>query len=754
MSAEASAQAGELIRTVTRELPVLPAQNVVLFPFLKVPVVIAEPHLIELIDDAAATDRAFGFFTIKPEESESSARVPTEGRAYDLYEYGTRAEIMKLAKYPDGTAKIVVGGIERIRLETITQHKPYFRAKVKIAPEDVTRTTEIEALARTVSALFIDIGKQQTYARDEEFQLSIMNITNPLVLVYAIASNLNIAPSEKQKILEANSLKDKLERLVRLLTKELDIVKMGNRIQTEVQSEITKSQREHVLREQMRVIQQGLDEGDDSSQEIVRLKERLNNARLPLEADQVAEQELDRLARMHPSSAEYTVSRTYLDWLIELPWSVATTDDVDIKKAKQILDEDHYGLEKVKERIVEYLAVRKLKEDMKGPILCFVGPPGVGIRGHRRTYVGALPGRILQGIRKAAANNPVFMLDEVDKIGMDFQGDPASALLEVLDPEQNYSFSDHYLEVAFNLAKTMFITTANILDTIPPPLRDRMEVLELPGYTEEEKIEIAKRHLIPKQRLEHGLEQNDAVISDEVLKKIISNYTMEAGVRNLEREIANIFRKVAREKAENIEACRPAKLKEVKPGNLDEFLGVERFFSEVAERTSEPGVATGLAWTPSGGDIIFIESTRMKGNKTLQLTGHLGEVMKESARAALSYIRAKAKSLKINQDFFRDSDIHIHIPAGAIPKDGPSAGLAITVSLISLLLGKAVRPDVAMTGEITLRGKVMPVAGIKTVILPIMNKKDLREIPERMLKGMKFEFVEKIEDSLKYVFRR
>lgn len=802
------------VNNQTVELPILPIKDAVLFPSVLMPMIVAGQETITLVDAALAGDKTYGHILIKEEDDEKTAVddepanpdvakecLPVSSKAYELYEYGTRAVINKMLKFPDGTVRFVAQGIERFKIEGIVQRQPYLKARVRIVPDDVERTPEIEALARTVGNVFVDIVRQMPYLPFEEIQLAVMNTHNPLILVYFIASNINIPAGEKQKILEAATVKDKLERLLRLLNREQEIMRLGSKIQSEVKDEITKAQREHILREQMRAIQRELGEGESSeSQEIKELKEKVSRLKAPAEVQKVADDELNRLARIHPSSAEYTVSRTYLDWMTNLPWNISTEDDLDIKKAQTVLDEDHYGLEKVKERILEYLAVRKLKSDMKGPILCFVGPPGVGktslgrsiaraigrkffrmsvggvhdeaeIRGHRRTYVGALPGRILQGIRKAGSNNPLFMIDEIDKLGSDFRGDPSSALLEVLDPEQNFSFSDHYLEVPFDLSKVLFITTANVLDPIPAPLQDRMEVLELPGYTEEEKLHIAQRHLIQKEIAEHGLTNNDIIFTDEAISRVIGSYTIEAGVRNLEREIANICRKVAKDKAADMDACVNGKKAPAKPpvkitaADIEKYLGVERYFSEVAERTSEPGVVTGLAWTRNGGDILFIESTKMKGNNTLQLTGHLGEVMKESARAGLSYIRAKAKELGLPVDFYRGTDLHIHVPAGAIPKDGPSAGLTIAVSLISLIRGKPVRADVAMTGEITLRGKVLPVggikekvlaarrAGIKTVLLPRRNEKDLKEIPPRMLKGLQFKFVDTIQDSLKYVFK-
>jgi ATP-dependent Lon protease len=609
-------------------------------------------------------------------------------------------------------------------------------------------------------------------------------VDHPGNLADLIASTINISVTEKQEILEKIDLKERLKKVTIFLTREVETLELSSRIQTHVKEGIDKTQREYYLREQMKAIQKELGETDDKFTEIDELKKKIVEANMPSDARKVAEKELDRLSKMSTMSAEYTVSRTYLDWLTEIPWSKSTDDNLNIEDANTILNEDHYDLEKVKKRILEYLAVRKLKSDMKGPILCFVGPPGVGktslgksiaralgrkfmrmslggirdeaeIRGHRRTYVGALPGRIIQGIKKSGSNNPVFMLDEVDKIGMDFRGDPSSALLEVLDPEQNFSFSDHYLEVPFDLSKVMFIATANQLDPIPPALKDRMEVLELPGYTEEEKLMISKQFIIPKEMAEHGLNQDWIEFEDDAVKIVIRSYTRESGVRNLEREIATICRAVAKNVAEG-----DTEKKIITAESIHGYLGPIKFFSEIAERTKYSGVATGLAWTPTGGDILFIESTKMRGKGGLSLTGQLGDVMKESAQAALSYIRSKSTEYQIAEDFFEKNDIHVHVPQGAIPKDGPSAGVTMLVSLVSLFTDKPVRNDVAMTGEITLRGLVLPVggikqkvlaarrAGIRNVILPKLNEKDLEEVPESIKENMQFIFIEKMDEAI------
>jgi ATP-dependent Lon protease len=814
-----------VLTRATTELSIMTIRDLVIYPGTVLPLIITQPEAIQLIDDVLANSKTFAFVAIKSlsvsenqsailegtgikeevtedeqqlenkqnqspvvEKNVQVASIEMDVKPIDLYEYGCRVEIVKMFKFPDGSVRLLIQGVERIKLDGIIQRKPYLKARVLISKENVEQTAEIEALTRTATNIFVELIKQIPYLPIEELKLATMNITSSLTMCYFITSNMNFPLEEKQKILELDSLKEKFERLIRLLNREAEVLRLGNRINTEIRDEITKAQREQILREQMRIIQRELGEADAQKSEINKLKEQLDKARLPDEAKKIADEELVRLSRIHPSSAEYTVARTYLDWLINLPWNMSTKDNLDIKRAGKILNEDHYGLEKVKERILEYLAVRKLKQDMKGPILCFVGPPGVGktslgksiaraldrkfirfslggirdeaeIRGHRRTYVGALPGRIVQWIRKAGSKNPVFMLDEIDKIGADFRGDPASALLEVLDPEQNNSFSDHYLEVAFDLSSVMFITTANVLDTIPSALRDRMEILELPGYIAEEKIRIAQYHLIPKQLKEHGLNESDLKFNPDLIDKIIRDYTREAGVRNLEREIANVCRKIAKNKAFQENAKKQPPKPTVK--NAEDFLGPVKFFSELASRKPEQGVATGMAWTPVGGDIIFVESTKMKGNNNLILTGYLGDVMKESARAALSYIRSHAERLKIPESSFKNYDIHIHVPAGAIPKDGPSAGITIGIALISLFMNKAVRNDVSMTGEITLRGKILPVggikekviaarrSGIKTIILPRENQKDLKEIPKHILKGLKFKLVDNIEDALK-----
>jgi len=758
------------------ELPILPIREAVLYPRMLLPLMVTQERLIKLIDAALVSNKMIGIVAIKKKEVE-------EVKPENLFEIGCAAHILKMIKMPNNSLRLLIQGTSRIRLTEFTQREPYIRARVSPLKDQGGKTGDIEALMVGVKGIFQKVVELAP-SLPAELAIMAMNLEEPGALADLIASTLNISLEDKQTLLETLDVRDRLEKANFFLSKELSILELGSKIQSQVREGIDKSQREYFLREQLKAIQKELGEKDERTAEIEELRQRLVQAKLPPEAMKEGERELDRLAKMPPAAAEYTVARTYLEWLIDLPWAVSTEDNLDISRAQKVLDEDHYDLEKVKKRILEYLAVRKLKADMKGPILCFVGPPGTGktsvgksiaralgrkfirmslggvrdeaeIRGHRRTYVGALPGRIIQGIRKAASHNPVFMLDEIDKLGMDFRGDPSAALLEVLDPEQNYAFSDHYIDVAFDLSKVMFITTANILDPIPPALRDRMEVLDLPGYTEAEKLRIAKDFLIPKQIETHGLSDQNIHFADEAIRRLALEYTREAGVRSLEREIANICRGVAKRVAEG-----QGGLTTIRAEDVPSYLGPVKFFSEVAERTSEPGVATGLAWTPTGGDILFVEATRMKGRKGFSLTGQLGEVMKESAQAALSYVRGRAKALKIPEDFFEHSDIHIHVPAGAIPKDGPSAGVTMFTAITSLLTGRAVRSDVAMTGEITLRGLVLPVGGIKekvlaanragitTVILPKRNEKDLEEVPGEVKKSMKFHFVQRMDEVI------
>ncbi len=760
------------------ELAILPLKNGVVYPNAMMPITIGQERSIKLVDDALVKEKIIGIVPVKNADIE----VPNPE---DLYTMGCSAHILKMMKLPENHMSVLVQGQSRIHIKEYTQTLPYLKAKIDIIKEEFEKEVETEALMVSIKNLFQKAVELSPHI-PAEVGILVMNMDNPGTLADLIASNFNISVGEKQEILEILDIKKRLEKVVSILNKELHVLELGSKIQGELKKEMDKNQREYYLREQLKAIQRELGEEDERTVEVTELKEKIEKSKMPKEVNEVAQKELDRLSKMPPAAAEYTVSRTYLDWLIEVPWSVATEDNLDIDEAQKVLDEDHYGLEKVKKRILEYLAVRKLKADMKGPILCFVGPPGTGktslgksiaralgrkfirlslggvrdeaeIRGHRRTYVGALPGRIIQGIKKAGSHNPVFMLDEIDKLGMDFRGDPSSALLEVLDPEQNFSFSDHYLEVPFDLSNVMFITTANILDTIPPALRDRMEILELPGYTEEEKLMIAQKYLVSRQLEAHGLTSENLNFEDDAVKAIISDYTREAGLRNLEREIATICRGVAKEYAQGKKEAVV-----VNKERLHSFLGPIKFFSEIAERTSVPGVATGLAWTPTGGDIIFVEATKMKGKKSLALTGSLGDVMKESAQAALSYIRSNTKDLSVPEDFFEENDIHLHVPAGAIPKDGPSAGVTMFAALTSLLTDRPVRSDIAMTGEITLRGLVLPVGGIKEkvlaakraglnrIILPKKNENNLEEIPENVKKGMKFYFIEKMDQVIEH----
>ena len=761
-------------------LPVLPAGGNVIFPGMMVPLVFSSERSIRCIDQTVVKDRLMVLVAQKDSDEEDPS---PDG----LYEVGCAGAILKMLKFPDGSTRVLAQGISRATVDRYVQTDPFLAAEVSAAEEVERKSRKLEAIAANVSNEFQRLVTLMPNVADE-VRIAALNIREPGKLADFITSNLNVNVEEKQTILAELHVLARLEKVARLLGREIQLLELGSRIQKEVQDTMTKNQREYYLRQQLKAIQQELGESDERTREVEELREKVAEARMTEEAEREAEKELDRLARMSPNAAEFNVSRTYLDWLVSLPWSTMSEDKLDVKRAARILDEDHHDLDQIKQRIVEYLAVRKLKPDMKGPILCFVGPPGVGktslgrsiaralgrkfyrlslggvrdeaeIRGHRRTYVGALPGRILQGIRKVGTRNPLFMLDEVDKLGADFRGDPSSALLEVLDPEQNDSFSDHYLEVSFDLSHVMFITTANLLDPIPPALKDRMEVLRLPGYTHDDKTAIATKHLIPKQIAAHGLSRKQIRITRPALKKIVSSYTREAGVRNLEREIGSLCRKVAKYVAEG-----GRKRQVLTAGNLGDFLGPVRFYPEVADRANQPGVATGLAWTPSGGDILFVESTRMPGNKGLTLTGQLGDVMKESAQAALSYIRAHAAELGIDRGFFKDSDVHVHVPAGSIPKDGPSAGITMVISLVSLLTERPTRNRLAMTGEITLRGRVLPVggikekvlaahrAGIRTIVLPAKNQNDLEDVPAEVRERIEFVPIESVDEAVKAAF--
>ncbi|MDZ7292362.1 MAG: endopeptidase La [candidate division KSB1 bacterium] len=774
--------------SIPQILPLLPLRNTVIFPQQILPLSIGREKSVRLIEDAMRSNRLI--LVVAQKDGQVDDPQPD-----DLFRWGTISLIMKVFKMPDGTHSAMVQGVARARILDYIQIDPYLKVAVQPYLEEKVEGMGIDALVVNLRGLFQRAVELAPYLTPEHAML-VMNTDSPGRLADVITWNLNLQMPDKQEILEITDVQQRLEKVTLFLNKELQILELGSKIQSEVQGEISKNQREYYLREQMKAIKRELGEEEDERGEINELRKRLEEANLPEEPRKVVEKELERLAKIPPAAAEYTVSRTYIDWLLELPWSKSTEDNLDVNIARQVLDEDHYNLEKVKKRILEYLAVRQLKADMKGPILCFVGPPGVGktslgrsiaralgrkfvrislggvhdeaeIRGHRRTYIGALPGRIIQGLKKAGSNNPVFMLDEIDKVGADFRGDPSSALLEVLDPEQNFSFSDHYLEVSFDLSKVMFIATANLEDPIHPALKDRMEVIELPGYTAEDKIRIAEKFLVPKQLEAHGLKPEQLTFEREAIEHIITSYTREAGVRNLEREIANVCRGVAKEVVETKSSGETNGTAHViTPGEVHKYLGVVKYFSDVKERTRRTGVATGLAWTAVGGDILFVEATKMRGKGNLALTGSLGDVMKESAHAALSYIRSKAKQYDIDEDIFDKIDIHIHVPAGAIPKDGPSAGVTIFTALMSLLTERTVANDLAMTGEITLRGLVLPIGGVKEkvlaakraginkVILPEKNQKDLEEIPQHVRDSMQFFFVKEMDDVIKMALGR
>tara|TARA_A100001015_G_C15039242_1_gene738455 strand:+ start:2349 stop:4760 length:2412 start_codon:yes stop_codon:yes gene_type:complete len=764
------------------QYPVMPLRNTVLFPQQVIPIYIGRDRSLKLIKDLNPKN---GYIIVVAQEDGSIEDPQPE----DLYSYGTLAQVLKVFDMPDNSKSAIVQGISRVKILKYLNKEPYFSVAIELLEDKpVTDELEVEALTNNLRQVFEDLMKVAPNLTEEHSGM-LKNIQKANRLTDRAISVITISNQEKQEILEELDIKIRLEKALNLISREIQRIKLGEEIQSEVHDEITKTQREYYLREQMKAIKKELGE-DEGTVESKELEEKVKSAKMPDSAEKVAMKELDRLSRIPTQSPEYNVSRTYIEWLADLPWSESTTDRIDIKKALKILDEDHYGLEKVKERIVEYLAVRNLKQKkdpngtLRGPILCFGGPPGVGktslgksiarsmgrefvrfslggvrdeaeIRGHRRTYIGALPGRVIQSIKKAGTNNPVFMLDEIDKLGSDFRGDPSSALLEVLDPEQNHSFSDHYLEVDFDLSKVMFIATANYQDAIPPALRDRMEILDFTGYIEDEKVQIAKRHILPKQIEENGLTNQEVSFDINSIKELVRSYTREAGVRNLEREIANVLRKVARELVET----KKNKIRVTK-NQVGNYLGAPRFHSELAERVTKPGVVTGLAWTAAGGDILFVESTKMTGKGKLTLTGQLGDVMKESVSAALTYVRAHAKDFGIDVDFNDKSDIHVHVPAGAIPKDGPSAGVSMVTSLVSLLTNVPVKEKVAMTGEITLRGNVLPIGGvkekvtaahrsrIKEIILPEHNRKDLEDVPDHVAKDLKFHFAKEIKDVL------
>lgn len=780
---------------VPSELPILPLRGLVVYPQTAVPLTIGQPRSIRLVDDVMVGEKLIGLVTSKNPELENPG-------PNDLYSMGTVAIIHRMFRAPDGTIRLFVQGLYRFTLEEFTGTDPYLRAKITLTSETIELGLELEALARNARDQFIHIAEMiPSFPR--ELVASISTIEDALQIVYTIANFQRMDLSEAQKILELDSVTEKLRRLVAILARESQVLELGQKIQNEARSEIEKMQHEYFLREQLKAIQRELGEGDEQSSDIEEFRKKIEESKLPEEAEKQAKRELDRLSRLPTAAAEYGVIRTYLDWLVSIPWANLTQDNLDIINARYVLDQDHYGLRDVKERILEYLAVRKLRIERKkefhsemttdfirrereGVILCFIGPPGVGktslgqsiarsldrkfirislggihdeaeIRGHRRTYIGAMPGRILQALRRIGTINPVFMLDEIDKLSSDFRGDPASALLEVLDPEQNAEFRDNYLEVPVNLSQVMFITTANQVETIPAPLLDRMEVIRISGYTENEKVKIATNYLIPRQLKENGLLTGEIQIQEEAIRTIIRQYTREAGVRNLEREIGAVCRKIATKITENINLPP-----EIASTDVQQLLGRMRFQGneEVALRTSMPGVATGLAWTPVGGDVLFIEATRMPGSKGFLITGSLGNVMQESARAALSYVRSRAEQLGIDQDFFEKMDIHLHIPAGAQPKDGPSAGVTMATALVSLLINRPVKSNVGMTGELTLRGQILPIGGVKekvlaahrvglkTVILPKLNGPDLEDVPEEVRRSVDFILVDNYDEVL------
>ncbi|MCD5411966.1 MAG: endopeptidase La [Thermodesulfovibrionales bacterium] len=760
-------------------LPVLAARDIVVFPYMILPLFVGRDVSIKAIDHSLNTGKMILLLTQKDPNVEAPSLD-------DFYSVGTVSMIMRVLKLPDGRVKVLVQGLSKARVVKFSQQDPFFIAEIEKIEEEslIVMTTEHEALTRNVKELVnktVSLGKTML----PDALVVIKNIDDPGRLADLIASNAGLKPDQAQEILEMSDPIDRLKRTSEILSREVEVLTIQQKIQMDTMGEIDKTQREYFLREQLKAIQRELGDADDRAEEIKEFKKKIEEAKMPEKVMKESEKQVRRLEKMHPDSAEAGTIRTYLDWLTELPWSKSTEDQLDIKVAENILNEDHYNLEKIKERILEYFSVRRLKEKMKGPILCFIGPPGVGktslgrsiarclgkefvrmslggvrdeaeIRGHRRTYIGSLPGRIIQGIKQAGSNNPVFMLDEIDKIGMDFRGDPSFALLEVLDPEQNNSFMDHYLAVPFDLSNVMFITTGNLTDTIPGPLRDRMEVIYLSGYTEEEKAEIAQKYLVPKQLEEHGITSKILKITATAIRQIISHYTREAGVRNLEREIANLCRKVAKQVVEE-----KAKRFRITKNTVHKYLGVPKYLPEEEMKKDGIGVATGLAWTEAGGDVIYTEATTMKGKGNLTITGQLGDVMKESAQAALSYVRAKSKALEISEDIFSKVDLHIHVPAGAIPKDGPSAGITMAAAIASAFMGKGVRRDVAMTGEITLRGRVLPIGGIKektlaakrmgikTVIVPSRNKKDLSDLPKYVKDDMNFVLAETMDDVLK-----
>jgi ATP-dependent Lon protease len=760
-------------------LPVLPLRETITFPDTLTPLAVGQERSINLVNDVLSGNRMLAM--VGSRDPENDAPGPD-----DLFDVGVAGVVARMMKVPDGTLRILVQGAQRVRITDYVAEEPYLVARIEVMEDELEPSDELEALTRNVQNTFSEIIEQIPYL-PEELQLAVTNLDDPSALGHLIAGALRIPTEEKQQLLEELNVTRRLRRLSEILTRELEVVRLGSKIQSQVESEIDKGQREYFLRQQLKAIQEELGEGDEQQAEINELRERIEEAQLPEEARKAAERELGRLEKLPPVAAEYGVIRTYLEWLVDLPWSKATEDNLDIEHAREVLDEDHYDLEKVKDRILEYLAVRKLNPESPGPILCFVGPPGVGktslgrsiakalgreferisvggvrdeaeIRGHRRTYIGALPGTIIRALRDAGTRNPVFMIDEIDKMGADFRGDPSSAMLEVLDPAQNNSFRDHYLDLPFDLSDVLFIATANILDTVPIPLQDRMEVIQLAGYTVDEKLHIAKKYLVPRQLSENGLKPSQIEFADAAITAIIEEYTREAGVRNLEREIGSVCRKVAREVAEG---KAEGKVR-ISAKRARELLGKRKFFAEQRRRTKDPGVATGLAWTPVGGEVLFVEASAVSGSGKLTITGQLGDVMRESAEAALTYVRRHVDQLtpELPDDWFAKHDIHVHVPAGAVPKDGPSAGLAMVTALASLVGNRPVRNDVAMTGEITLTGQVLPIggvkekalaaqrAGIKEVIVPDRNRGDVEEIPEHERGDLEFTYVDEIGDAL------
>jgi len=763
-------------------LPILPLKETVVFPESMTPLAVGQERSIRLIDDVVAGERTLALLTVKNAEAEQPSLA-------DIYSIGTRAVVHKMIKVPDGTLRILVQGLDRIRLQKPVREEPYLVAEFEELPDVVPESPEVEALTRNVQGQFAQIIGLTPYL-PEELQLAAANVDDPSALCHLVASTLRLKTVERQELLETVDVEERLRRVLGILGRELQVSELGSKIQLQVTSEIDKGQREYFLRQQLKAIQEELGEGDEQAAEVTELREQVGAKSLPEPVQKAALRELSRLERLPPAAAEYGVIRTYLDWILTLPWGELTQDNLDLDHARVILDEDHYDLEKVKERIIEYLAVAKLKGDVSGPILCFAGPPGVGktslgqsiaralgrsfarisvggvrdeaeIRGHRRTYIGAMPGTVVRAIRDAESSNPVFLIDEIDKLGSDFRGDPASAMLEVLDPEQHSSFRDHYLDLPFDLSKVLFICTANTLDTIPGPLLDRMDVIQLSGYTHEEKLGIAKRYLVPKQLAAHGLTKSRFALSDRLLKLVIAEYTREAGVRNLERQLAALCRKAA-----TLVATGAATKVRADEARVREWLGPRRFSAEARKRTADPGVATGLAYTTVGGDVLFIEATAYPGRGKLLITGQLGEVMQESAQAALSWVRSHTGELGLPANWFAEHDVHVHVPAGAVPKDGPSAGVTMATAIASLVRGVPVADDVGMTGEITLTGQVLPIggvrekvlaaerAGLKRVILPRENEADLEELPAETRAELSFVLADSIQDVFAHAFDR